>query len=141
MKLLHKKIGERLRYIRENVLGDGVKLTASQCATLFNTSADKIRNYESGRSAVPVEFLVKLYRKGINPVFIIAGEGIPIADNKAGWLLNERSAGNVYGRDDEAIVQKFYPREFDTSHLSSVEKLNLIESVAGDIRKKLDEKK
>ncbi len=134
------EIGRRLREIRVNIFNEGVKLSASQFAQLLNVSQDKIRNYENGRSGVPPELLVKLYRKGINPVFILTGEESIFAANRAGKILKERLEESEVFHNDKVIP--IGSASLDTKKMSMDEKLELISAVAGDIlnqRKKNDD--
>src|SRR5690606_18123630 len=79
----NKKVGIRLREIRE-IFHDGVKLTADQFAFLLDETGDKIRNYETGRATISIRLLISLYKQGINPTYLITGEGNIFADNEAG---------------------------------------------------------
>lgn len=78
--------GERLKFIRE-IFNEGAKLSASQFAYIMGESRDKIANYESGRTAIPIELLHELYYRGYNPNFVITGEETPFADNQAGDMI------------------------------------------------------
>ena len=89
MNNLNKEIGMRLKTIR-TIFNEGKKLSASQFGYLVEESEDNIRNYEQGRAGVPVRLLYNLYQRGINPVFIIAGEGNRFAINEAGRLFKEK---------------------------------------------------
>lgn len=83
MSDLNLEIGNRLREIRD-IFHEGVKLSADQFAFVLDETGDKVRNYELGRAAVSIRMLHKLYEKGINPTYIITGEGDIFADNEAG---------------------------------------------------------
>jgi transcriptional regulator with XRE-family HTH domain len=133
MNNLHKEIGIRLKLVREKIFNEGVRLSASQFARLLGTTEDKIRNYELGRSSVPVEHLVKLYRKGINPVYILSGEGSYFAENKAGNLLRHRINDSEAFRNEDTGKPIKLHQEFEISGMSDSEKLNLIRAVAGNI--------
>jgi hypothetical protein len=99
MENLNKNIGKRLKEVRM-LFNEGDWLSGDQFGHLLGVSGDKIRNYESGRSAVPVRLLAELYRRGINPVFLIAGEGSVFADNEEG----RRMAHRIDGRKDRPDV-------------------------------------
>lgn len=88
MENINQEIGSRLREIRD-IFHEGVKLSADQFAFILDETGDKIRNYELGRAAVSVRLLRKLHEKGINPTYIITGEGDIFADNKAGEKRRE----------------------------------------------------
>jgi hypothetical protein len=83
MENINQEIGNRLREIRD-IFHEGVKLSADQFAFILDETGDKIRNYELGRAAISVRLLRKLYEKGINPTYVITGEGDIFADNTAG---------------------------------------------------------
>ncbi|MGB9852837.1 MAG: helix-turn-helix domain-containing protein [Candidatus Kapaibacteriota bacterium] len=89
MENLNKEIGERIRFIR-SIFNEGGKLSASQFAHLLGETMHKILNYELGRAQVPPSFLATLYYRGINPIFILTGEGSIFAPNRAGEVLQER---------------------------------------------------
>jgi hypothetical protein len=57
---------------------------------LLGESRDKIANYELGRAGLPVRVLYELYKRGINPIYIIAGEGSVFADNIEGDNFREK---------------------------------------------------
>ncbi|MGB9913895.1 MAG: helix-turn-helix domain-containing protein, partial [Candidatus Kapaibacteriota bacterium] len=86
MENLNKEIGERIRFIR-SIFNEGGKLSASQFAHLLGETMHKILNYELGRAQVPPSFLATLYYRGINPIFILTGEGSIFAPNRAGEVL------------------------------------------------------
>lgn len=79
----HKKSGIRLKKIRE-IFNEGRKFSAEQFAHILNETRDRIANYESGRSQIPIRLLYELYIRGINPNFIITGEGDIFANTKEG---------------------------------------------------------
>lgn len=84
-----KKVGERLQSIR-SIFNEGAKLSARQFAYLLNTTRDRIANYETGRSSIPVSVLYSLYIRGINPVYLISGEGSLFAENEAGRVFKQK---------------------------------------------------
>jgi len=81
-----KQVGLRLRHIRE-IMNEGSKLSAEQFAYLVNETGDRIRNYELGRASIPIRLLYNLYNRGINPNFIITGDGKFFAENEEGQRL------------------------------------------------------
>lgn len=110
----NKIVGERLLHIR-SIFNEGTKLSANQFAHLLGTTRDKITNYENGRSAVPLSLLYSLYLRGINPIYIISGEGSIYADNNAGSILksrientqiNEIPKSNIFYLDDDKYLNK-----------------------------------
>lgn len=133
MGRLNLQIGKRLKKIRIEIFGEGIKLSAAQFAQLLNESEYKIRNYESGRSSVPVDLLVKLHHKGINTAYLLTGDGSVYAENRAGRQLREKIEGIA---EDPALDIT----RIDTSRLSELDQLKLLRAVAGDILKKREEK-
>ncbi|MCX7909304.1 MAG: helix-turn-helix domain-containing protein [Ignavibacteria bacterium] len=89
MKNFNKEIGERIRFVR-SIFNEGAKLSASQFAHLLGETMHKILNYELGRAQVPPSFLIALYRRGINPIYILTGEGSIFAPNKVGKELQRK---------------------------------------------------
>jgi hypothetical protein len=59
---------------------------------LLDETRDKIINYELGRAAVPLRVLLELYRRGINPIYLLSGDGDIFAKNIAGKTLKEKIA-------------------------------------------------
>ncbi len=96
------EVGKRLRIVR-NIFNEGGKLTADQFAFLMGETRDKITNYELGRAAVPVRLLLELYNRGINPVYIISGEGSVFTETTTGTeflekIVNRINAGLISDR-------------------------------------------
>jgi hypothetical protein len=89
MENLNKEIGKRLRFVR-SIFNEGGKLSAAQFAFLLGETLHKILNYELGRAQVPPSLLIKLYQRGINPIYILTGEGSVFAPNHAGRKLEEK---------------------------------------------------
>ena len=94
MENINQEIGNRLREIRD-IFHEGVKLSADQFAFILDETGDKIRNYELGRAAVSVRLLRKLHEKGINPTYLITGEGEIFAENRAGKKRKEIIKQNI----------------------------------------------
>lgn len=78
--------GKRLRNIRE-VLNEGGKLSSEQFAYIINESRDKIINYELGRTAIPIKLLFEIYKRGLDPNYIISGIGSLFLQNENGQRL------------------------------------------------------
>jgi hypothetical protein len=132
---IRNEIAERLRYVRENLIINGVKISAGQFAEIFDTSEDKIRNYENSRSNISIELLIDLYYHGINPIFILTGDGSVYANNSSGIELQKQSLNSdLPGK----IVEL---RKIDTSHYNEDELLSIINAAAGDIANRLRNKK
>jgi len=89
MNSYSEEVGARLRQVR-SIFNEGGKLSADQFAFLLGESRDKIANYELGRAGLPVRVLYELYKRGINPIYIIAGEGSVFADNIEGENFKEK---------------------------------------------------
>ncbi len=102
-----KKIGTRLKQVRELLKADGVPLTAASLASRLGVSRDSVTNYETGRAVMPVDILLKLYELGINPVFMLTGDGSLLADNPAGRKLsmNGGECGLLPGLGPEARAE------------------------------------
>lgn len=83
MDELNQAIGKRLRLVRY-IFNEGGKLSAQQFAFLLNETRDKIISYELGRSSIPVRMLIELYKRGINIIWLLTGEGEIFAKNEAG---------------------------------------------------------
>jgi transcriptional regulator with XRE-family HTH domain len=92
MEQLLTKMGERLKSVREKYLMPGVKLSATQIAAILGSTNDKISNYERGISGIPNHILVALYHSGINPVYLLTGEGDVYESNPEGRRLAEKFA-------------------------------------------------
>ncbi|MCX8055175.1 MAG: helix-turn-helix domain-containing protein [Ignavibacteria bacterium] len=78
-----KNIGQRLRFVR-SIFNEGKKLSTEQFAHLLGESRDNISNYEHARASVPARVLIELYRRGINPTWVLTGEGDVFANNLPG---------------------------------------------------------
>lgn len=89
MKDLNIEVGLRLKQVR-HFFNEGKKLSAEQFGHLLGESRDNIANYEMGRAGVPIRVLFELYERGINPTYIITGDGKVFADNKAGKDFQQR---------------------------------------------------
>lgn len=85
---LNKTIGIRLKAIRK-IYNEGIHLSVEQFAHLLDISTDKLLNYESGRSALPINLLIELHNRGINPMFILLGSGDMFAKNSVGQALKK----------------------------------------------------
>ncbi|MFN3306266.1 MAG: hypothetical protein ACK42Z_03655 [Candidatus Kapaibacteriota bacterium] len=147
MQNLNKEIGERLRFVR-SIFNEGGKLSATQFARLLGETMHKILNYELGRAQVPPSLLVTLYRRGINPIFILTGEGSFFAPNQAGRELKDKLEKHLEakGPNNDApilnqIEDKILPSNLETTRIEYSERNfdELIElarkytAVAGDI--------
>ena len=86
---INQEIGTRLREVR-TLFNEGGKVSATQFAYLLNTTRDKIANYESGRSALPLTIIFLLYQRGINPIYLICGEGSMFAPNMEGRNFEQK---------------------------------------------------
>lgn len=95
MEDLKTQSGERLKQIRK-IFNEGYKLTINQFAQLVGETKDRMANYESGRSSLPNHLLINLYKRGVNPVYILTGEGSIFADTPAGKELKKK-----IGTDDD----------------------------------------
>ncbi|MDX9790065.1 MAG: helix-turn-helix transcriptional regulator [Candidatus Kapabacteria bacterium] len=89
-----EQVGDRLKKIRF-IFNEGGKLSADQFAFLLGETRDKIANYELGRAGLPIRVIYELYKRGINPVYLISGEGSIFADNYEGQNFRARVAIKV----------------------------------------------
>lgn len=103
MDEINSEIGKRLKQTRL-IFNEGSKLSSEQFAYLLGETGDKIRNFELGRSAVPVRLLYNLYLRGINPIFIISGEGSMFADNPAGREFRQKIESKKKASGDVEII-------------------------------------
>lgn len=133
MKDINTEIGIRLKKIR-SIFNEGGELTGNQFAYLLGENGDKIRNYESGRSALPVKVLLELYYRGISPVYVISGEGSIFADNDAGRDFAEKIAG----RRDEGSIKLIH---FELNELNDSIEICQQKAAAGIIKLRKNEDK
>lgn len=149
MKNLNKEIGKRIRFVR-SIFNEGAKLSASQFAHLLGESMHKILNYELGRAQASPSFLVSLYRRGINPTYILTGEGKIFAENEAGRQLEQKFGNFLPKLQDSSInVETSYANsdlKNDFNEISAKNFDDLLElarkytAVAGDIMEILKRK-
>ena len=139
MEDINKAIGKRIQTVRKNYLGDGYELTTAQMAKILYCSKDKVLNFENGRTKVTPEILILLYNRGINPIFILTGEGSAFADNAAGEIIKQRQKQVIYKRSSKVMYLN-EPRAFHPDELSEEDKLNLISAVAGNILEERNKK-
>jgi predicted metalloprotease len=114
-KELNIQIGKRLRQVRL-MFNEGEKLSTMQFAYLLGESTERIYNYEFGRAGVPVRVLLELYNRGINPIYIISGEGDIFAPNKEGVTLKEKISkrkANLLVNKNEVKKINLNPKELD----------------------------
>ena len=129
-EIYHRNCGKRLRGIRE-VFNEGRKLSAGQFAHLLNETRDRISNYESGRSQIPIRMVYELYIRGINPVFLISGEGPIFADTEEGNKLM-RTIEAKAKIDKEAHDN--YERLKSEINASAYDGADIIKAAAGNIK-------
>lgn len=116
----NRKVGQRLKKIR-NIFNEGSKLSAKQFGFLLGMNRDKIANYESGRSSIPVSLIYSLYIRGINPIFLISGEGSVFADNQAGRDFKEKIERKMRSRNSNVLTNV---REVPADMLDEINELN-----------------
>lgn len=100
-------IGERLKMIRE-IYNEGSKISTTQFAYLLDLTRDQLANYECGRSSLPVNVIYNLYKRGINPTFLIAGEENMFANNFAGTELKNKIEHKISVRQNAKIKGRIY---------------------------------
>ncbi len=125
-----------MRLIR-NVFNEGGKLTADQFAFLLGETRDKITNYELGRASIPIRLLYELYNRGINPIYLITGEGSCFAANKAGQefaakMLYRLENGYITDHKTIAMLSEFVS-DFDS--LKSKQPVHVYKVSAGRLEK------
>jgi len=135
---LQKKIGERLREIRQIFL-EGDKVSTRQFANALGEKKDSITNYEMGKAGIPNRLLQKLYERGFNPIYVLTGEGSIFADNDRGKTIKDK----IHAKNsNNSNIQNI--REIDLSKLSLNElerKVLQYQVAAGDILKIIELKK
>jgi hypothetical protein len=99
------EIGNRLKEVR-SIFNEGGKLSAEQFAYLLEETGDRIRNYELGRAGIPVRLLYNLYYRGINPIYIITGEGSVFAPNKEGEELENKIVSKTMVQNNMKLVKE-----------------------------------
>ncbi|GAB5465422.1 MAG: hypothetical protein Kapaf2KO_08580 [Candidatus Kapaibacteriales bacterium] len=82
----NEAIGERLKTFRKFFL-NGQQITSSQLAGLLDEKPDRIRNYESGRSAIPIRLVVALDEIGLSMNYLLTGEGLIFSSSEKGIEL------------------------------------------------------
>ena len=131
----NKRVGNRLKKIR-NIFNEGSRLSAKQFGFLLGMNRDKIANYESGRSSIPVSLIYTLYIRGINPIFLISGEGSVFADNQAGRDFKEKIERKMRSRNSNVLTNV---REVPADVLDEIDELNnskRYKAAAGKINKR-----
>jgi transcriptional regulator with XRE-family HTH domain len=83
LKNSQEDISQRLKEVRL-MYSISPKLSVNEFANAIEESPFNIANYENGKANVTNRVLVKLYRIGFNPTYILTGEGSPFADNDEG---------------------------------------------------------
>jgi hypothetical protein len=131
-------LGRRLKDIR-HIINEGGKLSGDQFGYLVGETRDNIANYETGRAGVPVRLLHELYKRGINPVYIISGEGSVFADNEAGRKfrakLEHKLVSNTLNNRDERKISLALKGGNEFS--DGLKKLPILLVAAGTIKKNL----
>ena len=96
---LNRIIGKRLQEVRR-IYNNGFRCSVEQLASEISETPANIRNYECGKAGIPNRVLVALYRNGINPIYILTGDGTPYAPNDEGKALESRSRENRHANVD-----------------------------------------
>lgn len=139
MKKIEKyqnEIAKRLKEVRTSYF-ETFKLSTAQFAIEVSESEFNLQNYESGKASIPNRLLITLYYKGINPIYILTGEGDVWTDTPQGITRKQR----VLKGSNVTKVHSIKP--LDNSNLSIselIEKASLYTAVAGDIMKLVQEK-
>ena len=126
-KTYNNIVGKRLSEVRK-IFNEGGEIPITQFAFLLSESRDKLSNYENGRSAIPIKLLHELYIRGINPIYILSGEGEVFADNNAGEIFRAQ------------IKKRIESEETNKHKRISDEKIEYLKVAAGIIpRPKIEE--
>lgn len=139
MKKIEKyqnEIANRLKEVRTKYF-ETFKLSTAQFAIEVNESEFNLQNYESAKASIPNRLLITLYYKGINPIYILTGEGDVWTETPQGIARKQRV---INGRADTKVHSL---KPIDTSNLTIselIEKASLYTAVAGDIMKIVQEK-
>ena len=130
-EIQNKQIGNRLKAAR-SIYNEGIRLTVEQFAHLLDITSEQLLNYETGRSTLPINVLVELYNRGINPVFILAGKDDVLANNDVGNELRKKI--NMKNMDYNRIINDALISIPTSSTLS----LQTIKASAGKIKLNTD---
>jgi hypothetical protein len=115
---INQVIGMRIRQVR-HIFNEGTKLSAEQFGHLLNETRDRIMNYELGRAAVPLRMLIELYNRGINPLYLLTGDGELFADNPPGRRLQRQiQEKNTIPKTKQTYIRnirklKINPEDYD----------------------------
>jgi hypothetical protein len=130
MDNMQKNIGDRLKEIRD-IIFEGGRISARQFAQSVGETKDNIANYENGRANVPNRLLAALYHKGINPIYILTGEGTVNAPNEAGKIIAQRIKYSGSAKSNVAEIHKIDFAKMDFDEL--VMQFNQLTAAAGDM--------
>ncbi len=136
MKSEQKDIGNRLKEIRK-IFNNGYKCSLEQFSELLGESKFNIANYEQGKANIPNRTINALYAIGINPIYIISGEGDKFAPNLKGKDLKEKCS-----KVQDISIEVFELDDFENmTNEELIDTANKYQSVAGNIIKMLSERK
>jgi hypothetical protein len=132
---LNKNIGIRLKAVRQ-IYNEGIRLTVEQFAHLLDITTDKLLNYESGRSALPINVLLELYNRGIDPIFLLTGSGDIFANNNIGIAMKKNILNKNVNYD--AAVKEIITKatQKDTKDKQHTILPSVIKASAGEIIQK-----
>jgi hypothetical protein len=136
MKNIQVEISNRLKEVRTKYF-EAFKLSTAQFSIELEESEFNLQNYESGKASIPNRLLIALYYKGINPIYILTGEGEIYADTPQGRARRERVAKSK----TEGTLHSF--QMLNTSGMTIqelIEQATQYTAVAGDIMKLVKEK-
>ncbi len=142
MQDTQKEIGKRLQEIR-NVYNNGFKASIEQFAGELGETKYNISNYESGKANIPNRLLLSLYDKGINPLYILTGEGSKFSDNVEGRKFKDKPESPAPGKEILKSNVEIVPN-FEISGKTIDELLQqaaYYSAAAGDIMKIIKEKR
>jgi transcriptional regulator with XRE-family HTH domain len=79
-------VGDRIKQFR-SIYNLGSKISSVQLAHRLEVEPALLRNYESGRSSLPLGLLLKIHNIGLGMHFVLTGEGLMFSDTEEGHRL------------------------------------------------------
>jgi len=129
----NKETGKRLREAREFLLKIQTKEDLAEFLKIAGITQEQLKNYESGRTAVPSPLLVLLYELGINPTYILTGEGTKFAGNPSGMIVKAATLGEIDKSQDIKLLK------LNPALTSEDSKFRILRAVAGNISKLIEQ--
>jgi hypothetical protein len=136
MEKIQNEISNRLKEVRTRHY-ETFKLSTAQFSKELEESEFNLQNYESGKASIPNRLLIALYYKGINPIYILTGEGDVYTDTPQGIARRNRVLKSISQTKVQSIAK------LDISAMSIqelIDQATQYTAVAGDIMKLVQEK-